>query len=60
MPKGLTAPWRNPRCFPGVTGMYLSVIFIDCTRGREIKIPVVQKPFKDLIIDYSETFHVLL
>jgi len=60
MSKGFTAPWKHPSCFPGATDMYLSVLFIDCTRGREMEILVAQKPFKDLIIDYAETLHVLL
>jgi hypothetical protein len=60
MPRGFTALWEHPRCFQGVTGMYLSVLFIDCSRGREIKILVVQKPYRDLIIDYFETLHELL
>jgi hypothetical protein len=60
MPRGFTALWKHPRCFQDVTGMYLSVLFIDCPRGRGIKILVVQKPYRDLIIDYSETLHELL
>jgi hypothetical protein len=60
MSRGFTALWKHPRCFQGVTGMYLSVLFIDCPRGREIKILVVQKPYRDLIMDYFETLHELL
>jgi hypothetical protein len=60
MPRGFSAIWKHPRCFQGVTGMYLSVLFIDYPRGREIKILVVQKPYRDLIIDYFETLHELL
>jgi hypothetical protein len=60
MPRGFSAIWKHPRCFQGVTGMYLSVLFIDYPRGREIKILVVQKPYRDLIINYFETLHELL
>jgi hypothetical protein len=60
MPRVFSAIWKHPRCFQGVTGMYLSVLFIDYPRGREIKILVVQKPYRDLIINYFETLHELL
>ena len=60
IPRGFSAIWKHPRCFQGVTGMYLSVLFIDYPRGREIKILVVQKPYRDLIINYFETLHELL
>ena len=60
IPRGLTDFWKHLRSFQGITDVYLSVLFIDCTRGREIKTLVVQGPYKDLIIDNVETLHVLL